>query len=132
MKRFLLDTHIWLWASREPHKLSSEVHKIVNSPTTDRFLSPISLWELATLVDKKKIAMREDFAIWVQQSINDLKLSEAPLNWKVANEMRYILPNHRDPADRFLAATAVAYDLTLITADQALIGVLGLKVLANV
>jgi PIN domain nuclease of toxin-antitoxin system len=46
--------------------------------------------------------------------------------------MRYILPNHKDPADRFLAATAVAYDLTLVTADQKLIGVPGLKVLANV
>jgi PIN domain nuclease of toxin-antitoxin system len=46
--------------------------------------------------------------------------------------MRYILPDNKDPADRFLAATAVAYDLTLVTADEKLMGIPGLRVLANV
>ena len=132
MRRFLLDTHIWLWAATEPHKLTSEVHRLLNSPETDRFLSPISLWELSVLVQKKRFALKEDFAVWVQRSISDLNLKETSLSWKVAYEMRYILPNHKDPADRFLAATAVAYDLTLVTADQKLIGIPGLKVLANV
>jgi PIN domain nuclease of toxin-antitoxin system len=130
--RVLLDTHIWLWAAIEPHKLTSEVHKLLNSPETDRFLSAISLWELSVLVEKKRFALKEDFAVWVQRSISDLNLKETSLSWKVAYEMRYILPNHKDPADRFLAATAVAYDLTLVTADQKLIGVPSLKVLANV
>ena len=132
MRRFLLDTHIWLWAATEPHKLTSEVHRLLNSPETDRFLSPISLWELSVLVQKKRFAIKEDFAVWVQRSISDLNLKETFLSWKVAYEMRYILPNHKDPADRFLAATAVAYDLTLVTGDQKMIGVPGLKVLANV
>jgi PIN domain nuclease of toxin-antitoxin system len=132
VRRFLLDTHIWLWAATEPHKLTSEVHRLLNSPETDRFLSPISLWELSVLVQKKRFALKEDFAVWVQRSISDLNLKETSLSWKVAYEMRYILPNHKDPADRFLAATAVAYDLTLVTADQKMIGVPGLKVLANV
>jgi len=132
VRRFLLDTHIWLWAATEPHKLTSEVHRLLNSPETDRFLSPISLWELSVLVQKKRFALKEDFAVWVQRSISDLNLKETSLSWKVAYEMRYILPNHKDPADRFLAATAVAYDLTLVTADQKLIGIPGLKVLANV
>jgi PIN domain nuclease of toxin-antitoxin system len=130
--RFLLDTHIWLWAATEPHKLTSEVRKLLSSPETDRFLSPISLWELSVLVEKKRFALKEDFSVWVQRSISDLKLQEIALNWQVAYEMRFILPNHKDPADRFLAATAVAYDLTLVTADQKLIGVSGLQVLANV
>jgi len=130
--RFLLDTHIWLWAAIEPHKLTSEVHRVLNSPESDRFLSPISLWELTVLVEKRRFVLKEDFAIWVQRSISDLNLKETSLGWNVAHEMRYILPNHKDPADRFLAATAVAYDLTLVTADQKLIGVPGLKVLANV
>jgi PIN domain nuclease of toxin-antitoxin system len=132
VRRYRLDTHIWLWAATEPHKLTSEVHKLLNTPETDRFLSPISLWELSVLVEKKRFALKEDFAVWVQRSISDLSLKETSLSWKVAHEMRYILPNHKDPADRFLAATAVAYDLTLVTADQKLIGVPGLKVLANV
>jgi PIN domain nuclease of toxin-antitoxin system len=130
--RFLLDTHIWLWAALEPHKLTSEVHRLLNSPGTDLFLSPINLWEVSVLIEKKRFTLKEDFALWVQKSASDLKLQEIDLDWRVAYELCFILPNHKDPADRFLAATAVAYDMTLVTADQKLIGVPCLKLLANV
>jgi len=36
--RFLLDTHIWLWMLREPHKLSSFVHQALYEPANERFL----------------------------------------------------------------------------------------------
>jgi len=130
--RYLLDTHIWLWMLREPHKLSSLVHQALHDPGNERYLSPISIWEVTVLLEKKRIAMHEDFAVWFARTSEDVELIEAALNWEIAHDMRYILPNHKDPADRFLAATAVAYDLTLVTADQKLIGVPGLKVLANV
>jgi len=130
--RYLLDTHIWLWMLREPHKLSSLVHQALYEPSNERYLSPISIWEVTILLEKKRIAMHEDFAVWFARTSEDVELIEAALNWEIAHDMRYILPNHKDPADRFLAATAVAYDLTLVTADQKLIGVPGLKVLANV
>lgn len=115
----------------EPHKLTSEVHQFLNAPESELFLSPISVWELGLLVDKKKFELREDFAKWVERSVTDLGLLEASLDWKAVHAMRYILPNHKDPADRFLAATAITYDLTLVTADKRLLGVPGLKVLAN-
>ena len=130
--RCLLDTHIWLWMLREPHKLSSLVHQTLHEPSNERYLSPISIWEVTVLLEKKRTTMHEDFAVWFARTSEDVELIEAALNWEIAHDMRYILPNHKDPADRFLAATAVAYDLTLVTADQKLIGVPGLKVLANV
>lgn len=130
--RFLLDTHIWLWSLREPHKLTSQVHQTLADPANVLFLSPVSLWEVMIMVEKKRLEMKEDFAVWVARSAEDLELEELPLTWKAVQEIRYILPNHRDAADRFLAATAIAYDLILVTADQKLISVPGLKVLANV
>jgi PIN domain nuclease of toxin-antitoxin system len=126
--RFLLDTHIWFGAAFESHRLTSEVHKLLNSPGTELFFSPASLWEASVLIEKKRFALKEDFALWVQKTGSDLKLQETDLNWRVAYELRFILPNHKDPADRFLAATAIAFDLILVTADQKLIGVPGLKV----
>jgi PIN domain nuclease of toxin-antitoxin system len=62
----------------------------------------------------------------------DLALDEAALTWRVVDEMRYVLLNHKDPADRFLVATAIAYNLALVTADQKLTSVPGLKVLASI
>lgn len=75
--------------------------------------------------------MHEDFVKWFARSVEDLEIGEAPLTWNAINEMRHILPDHRDHADRFLAATAIAHDLILVTADRKLIAVPGLKVLAN-
>jgi PIN domain nuclease of toxin-antitoxin system len=75
--------------------------------------------------------MQEDFAVWFARTAEDLQLNEANLNWKIAHEMRFILPNHRDPADRFLVATALVYNLVLVTSDRKLLGVPGLMVLAN-
>jgi PIN domain nuclease of toxin-antitoxin system len=129
--RLLLDTHIWLWSFCEPRKLSSEVHKALHDPRNARFLSPVSIWEVMILVEKKRLAMHEDFATWADRSIKDLELDEATLSWHVVREMRDVLPNHRDPADRFLASTAIVYDLVLVTGDQKLLSVPGLKVLVN-
>ncbi len=38
---------------------------------------------------------------------------------------------HPDPADRFLAATAIVFHLTLVTADEPLLDSPDLPVLAN-
>jgi hypothetical protein len=46
-------------------------------------------------------------ALVFARSVNDRQIGEAILNWKVVHEMRYILPNHKDSADCFLAATAM-------------------------
>jgi PIN domain nuclease of toxin-antitoxin system len=53
MMRFLLDTDTWLWAALEPRKLSSEVHDLPASLEPQLVLSPISLWELSVLLEKR-------------------------------------------------------------------------------
>lgn len=107
------------------------MHEASSDPENGRFLSPISIWEALLLIEKKKLEMREDFAKWYVRTSEDLALEEAAVSWKVVHEIRSILPNHTDPADHLLAATAIAYDLVLVTADQKLMAVPGLKVLAN-
>jgi PIN domain nuclease of toxin-antitoxin system len=46
---------------------------------------------------------------------------EAPLTHEVAVQSREMAPSHPDPADRFIMATALVFDLTLVTADDALL-----------
>jgi PIN domain nuclease of toxin-antitoxin system len=128
----LLDTHIWLWMHLEPWKLSSEVTHTVTDPLNELWLSPISIWELMLLVEGKKVTVNEPLDIFVAKSQKESSLREAAFTWAVVEELRYTSPRHRDPADRFLAATAKFYDLTLITSDRRLLEPLpGLKVMAN-
>jgi PIN domain nuclease of toxin-antitoxin system len=130
--RLLLDTHIWLWSVLEPHKLTSEVNRALGDTANSRFLSPISVWEAILLLEKRRINIKQDFWDWFERSKSELELQEAWLEWRVVHEMRFMLLGHRDPADRFLAATARFHDLTLVTADRRLLGIPGLKTLANI
>ena len=56
---------------------------------------------------------------------------EAALTHAVALESRRLVLPHHDPVDRFLAASAKVYGLTLVTADERLLGSDEFSVLAN-
>ena len=127
----LLDTHIWIWNDLEPWKITSEVNRELASPDNRLWLSPVSIWEAIVLLEKGRISLKQNLRVWVEESVKALQLQEAALTWEVAHELRFTLLPHRDPADRFLAATAKAYDLALITSDERLLNAAGLKVLAN-
>lgn len=129
--RLLLDTHIWIWGYLEPHKISSEVTRELTNPGNDRFLSAVSVWEAIVLLERKRIQFKRDFGEWFLESKEELSLNEVPVSWEVAHELRFTMLGYRDPADRFLVATAKVHDLTLITADERLMKIPGLKVLAN-
>ena len=58
-------------------------------------------------------------------------MQETPITHEVALETQYVKLTHRDPADKFLAATAKLFDLTLDTADRRLIDAKGLSILAD-
>jgi PIN domain nuclease of toxin-antitoxin system len=127
----LLDTHIWIWNELEPWKITSEINRELASPDNQLWLSPVSVWETVVLLEKRRISLKQDFRQWVDESVTALQLQEAALTWEVAHELRFTVLGHRDPADRFLVATAKVYNLTLITSDERLLSVPGLRVLPN-
>jgi PIN domain nuclease of toxin-antitoxin system len=127
----LLDTHIWIWNDLEPWKITSDVNRELGSPENQLWLSPVSIWETIVLLEKRRISLKQDFGVWVNESMKALQLQKAALTWEVAHELRFTLLPHRDPADRFLVATAKVYDLTLVTSDERLLNTPGLRVLAN-
>jgi PIN domain nuclease of toxin-antitoxin system len=68
---------------------------------------------------------------WCKTSIEEVALQEAPYTWDVVAELPFTRFLNRDPGDQFLVATAKAFDLTLVTADERLIAAQGVKILAN-
>jgi PIN domain nuclease of toxin-antitoxin system len=129
--KYLLDTHIWLWSSLEPERLSRRVAKTIADPANELWLSPVSVWELVILCRKKRFSLKTDIPTWVANSISQLRLIEAPLTVEVPLAMSSLSFSHADPADQFLVASAKVFDLTLVTADERLISTPGIKILAN-
>lgn len=128
---YLLDTHILLWSLREPERLGPKVRKILGNPRSELWLSPISLWECLILAHRGRIKLLPDAQTWGKNLITTSPLREARLTFDVALRSREVILGHEDPADRFLAATAAVYDLTLVTADAKLLEGDGFRVLAN-
>jgi PIN domain nuclease of toxin-antitoxin system len=129
--RLLLDTHIWLWSLLEPARLSKGVAAELENPSNELWLSPISVWELLILVERGRIVLDLDPEDWIHRVFLKVPFKEAPLNHEVAIKSRSLRFSHRDPADRFLAATALVYDLTFVTADERLIHLKEMPILPN-
>lgn len=129
--KLLLDTHIWLWSALEPQRLSRRVALALANKDNELWLSSVSVWEMIVLQRKGRIELPKDVPSWVADSMKDLELAEAPLTIEVALAISSIDFSHGDPADHLLAASAKAFDLTLVTADKNLRKLPGIRVLPN-
>jgi PIN domain nuclease of toxin-antitoxin system len=127
--RLLLDTHIWIWSLAEPKRLSRRVQNELRDVNNELWLSPVSTWEALLLHAKGRIRLRGDLPDWVANAT--LHLREAPLTHEIVVAAHELPLFHQDPADRFLAATAGTLDLTLVTADERLLGLGKIATLAN-
>ena len=129
--KLLLDTHIWLWSLLAPENLTRRVAKALEDPKNELWLSAMSTWELVMLVERKRVALEKPVDAWIREAMAAVPLREAPITHEIALETRQILLPHGDPADRLIAATARVLDLTLVSADERLIGAKGFPILAN-
>jgi PIN domain nuclease of toxin-antitoxin system len=129
--KLLLDTHIWIWMVMEPTRLSRRVARALDNAENQLWLSPISIWELLMLTQKGRVELNEDVVAWTRRTLEQLQLHEAPLTTEVALESSTLSLAHSDPSDRLIAASAKAFGLTLVTADEKLIAATGIQVLAN-
>lgn len=120
-RRALLDTHVWLWYLVGDPRLSSAQREWIEDVRTELWLSPISVWEAHLLVERGRIAVADSPGHWVRRALQELPVIEAPLTFSIALRSRSISLDHSDPADRFIAATALEMKLTLLTSDERLL-----------
>ncbi len=119
--KLLLDTHVWIWFISGNSILSALTRKAINS-AKDRehlLISPISVWEICMLVERKRISLEMEVADWLNQWIESPGILTAEFSFQVAL-LSNRLPGslHGDPADRILIATAYQESAVLVTADE--------------
>lgn len=129
--RLLLDTHIWIWSLLAPQQLSRRVARALERSDSELWLSPVSIWELLMLVQRGRVVLKTDVDSWLATAFQTVPFQDATFTHGVARETARVRLSHRDPADRFLAATARYYELTLVTADQRLLQGEGYSVMPN-
>lgn len=126
MKSVLLDTHIWIWLSiSEMQSLSTKAQKSIAGRA--RWISAISCWELAKLVEKGRIGLTIPTLSWVRRSLNENQIRIADLTPEIAVESSELQGFHQDPADQIIVATSRVLGMPLVTADQRIIKFKGVE-----
>ena len=119
--QLLLDTHIWVWLAQSPQRLGKKTARLLLDPANTTLLSPISIWEFATLVERRRFKGINDAFGWIAAAMREWPMIEAPLNNLIAIDAAGLRFATRDPSDYLIVATARVNQMTLITHDAAII-----------
>jgi PIN domain nuclease of toxin-antitoxin system len=119
----LLDTHVALWLVAGSGALGKRSRRMAEraAAAAQLAISAMSFWEIALLVQKGRLRWI-DSATEMRRQILGLGASEVPLTGAAAILAGELESLHGDPADRFIVASAIIHDATLLTADEKLLG----------
>ncbi len=118
----LLDTHIALWLDSGDASLRSPTRALIDACWQSGgtiCLSAVTVWEVALLVDTRRIELDLPIEAWVARFLERPGIESVPLGHRVASRS-YQLHHleQRDPADRLLIATAIDLACPLVTYDE--------------
>lgn len=129
MKQVLLDTHVWVWLSiGDLSALSIKARQAITG-SAQRWISAISCWELAKLVELQRLGFTIPTLSWIQRALNENQIRIADLTPAIAVESTNLEGFHRDPADQIIVATSRVMGLPVISADQRIIQFRGVEVI---
>ena len=120
----LLDTHAWVWWVTNQGRLDARTRARLNALPADArpYLSDISLWEVALLVDRKRLRFELPLRQWLEDASHPRTVRVLPITPPIAAETAELPASfRRDPADRIIVATSRVLDIPLITHDRAIL-----------
>ena len=115
----LLDTCAVLWFLSNDRRLSATARTAIEDPENVRWLSPISLLEIAIKVRIDKLPLKRPYATMFPAELDAADIHLLPLEPEHIEPLTTLPMHHRDPFDRLIAATALVENLTLVSADAA-------------
>ena len=117
MRRILVDSCAIIWLATGDRKLS----KIARDAMRDAELlcfSSISIWEIARLVKAGDLELPVSPTRLAELLVEQYEMKELPVNNSISLRASALPEIHKDPADRFIIATALLNDFTVATGDH--------------
>ena len=117
--KFLLDTHLLLWAAGQPERLSKSARELIENPDNVLYFSAASIWEIAI----KSSLGREDFKAdsrLIRRGLIDNGYQEIAISSEHAAGVQALPLFHKDPFDRLLIAQSLVEGMPLVTMDPLL------------
>ena len=116
----LLDTHVVLWLALQPSKISTTAKAEIEqarSAGSVMMISDISLWEIASLLHRKRIQLDVELGTFLDGVHS--RFAVRPITSRACVLLENLPDSYpRDPVDRIIGATALAEGIPLVTADE--------------
>ena len=118
----LLDTHVLIWMDADDPTLGKSSRRLIQQAWDSGKVatSAISFWECAMLQQRERLILPMPPHGW-RADLLAAGLQELAIDGEVAILAAQLELPHKDPADRFITATAMVHSATLVTADERLL-----------
>jgi PIN domain nuclease of toxin-antitoxin system len=118
----VLDTHVLVWADTDDRRLGKKARALLDSAWSSGCVAvpSIAFWEVGLLQQRRRLTLPASLKEW-RESLLAAGLVELPLDGEVAIRSLELTGLHDDPADRFVVATALVRNASLMTADERLL-----------
>lgn len=117
MRRILCDTCALIWLATGDAKLSRMTRTIIREAELLCF-SSISIWEIARKVKAGVLEIPVSPTLFADMLVKQYGMKELPLDNPVMLRASALPEVHKDPADRFIIATALLNDCVVVTGDH--------------
>lgn len=118
----VLDTHIWVWWVQNDSRLTQKQQQWLRDYESDGLgISIISCWEVAKLVEKKRLVLPVDIDKWLEDALAYPGVQLLNLSLPIIVDSTQLNGFHSDPFDQMIVATAIFYNCLLLTADAKII-----------
>ena len=117
----MLDTHAWIWwLDRDPRLGPATIEALdALAPDERPFLCDISLWEVAMLIERRRLSFSLPFAEWLQAAAHPRTVRLQPITPEIALEVSRLPASfHRDPADRLIVASSRVLGAPMVSRDR--------------
>lgn len=124
--KFLLDTHIAIWAIADSDKIDEQLLKILLDSNNEIYYSSVSVWEIAIKhqINPTNMPISEEEFVELCEQAGLVRLDihlEHILTVKTLKRAEGEL-KHNDPFDRLLLSQAKSEEFTFITHDSLIPG----------
>jgi len=113
----LLDTCGLLWLAAGHRRLSAPARRRIDSATLVG-VSAITAWEVGLKAARGELKLPMEAEEWFEGAIAHHRLQVFEITPRIAFEANRLTWHHRDPADRFILATARLHHMAVVTADD--------------
>lgn len=118
--KYLLDTHIILWALIGDNRITDEVKEIVQNTKNEIYYSTASSWEVEIKHQKKenfKLSAEQFIFLCDQNGLLNLQIKNSDVN-SIKRLVKIKNTKHDDPFNKMLLAQAISENMVFITHDR--------------